>query len=152
MVGSVLELLERHEAAALVRVEEARADALAAADRLDAARVELSNLAIARLTVAELTAAWVDAGQPDPVVGAGGGARPGVRGAVRNEAVYARIREVFTEAPGPLRVKQVCERLGLPQGKNATESVRSKLRRLADDGELMRIEDGLFTLTGAVAR
>jgi len=144
-VGSVLELLERHEAAALVRVEAARADALAAADRLDAARVLLSNLAIARLTVAELTAASVDSGRPDPVVGAGGGPRPGVRGAVRNEAVYARIREVFTAAAGPLRVRQVCEGLGLPEGKNATESVRSKLRRLVDDGELMRIEDGLFT-------
>lgn len=151
-MGSVLELLERHEAAALVRVEQARADALAAADRLDAARVELSNLAIARVTVAELTAAWVDAGQPDPVVRAGGGPRPGVRGAVRNEAVYARIREVFSEAAGPLRVKQVCERLGLPEGKNATESVRSKLRRLADDGELMRVEDGLFSPAAAVAR
>lgn len=46
-VGSVLELLEHREAAALVRVEEARADALAAADRLDAARIELSNLVIA---------------------------------------------------------------------------------------------------------
>jgi hypothetical protein len=145
-------LLEHHEAAALVRVEEARADALAAADRLDAARVELSNLVIARLTIRELTAASADAGQAGPVIASGGGPRLGVRGAVRDEAVYARIREIFTSAAGPLRVKQVCEKLGLPDGKNATESVRSKLRRLADDGDLVRIEDGLFTLAAAVAR
>ena len=132
-MGSVLELLEQREAA-LVWVEEARADALAAADRLDAARIELSNLVIARLTLAELTA---EAEPAVPVV-VGGGPRPGVRGAARDEAVYTRIREVFTGAGRPLRAKQVCEKLGLPEGKNTTESVRSKLRRLADDGELRR--------------
>ena len=151
-VGSVLELLEEHEAAALVRVEEARADALAAADRLDAARVELSNLVIARLTIRELTAAAADAEQAAPVIASGGGPRSGVRGAARDEAVYARIREIFASAAGPLRVKAVCERLGLPEGKNATESVRSKLRRLTDDGVLVRGEDGLFALASAVAR
>jgi hypothetical protein len=132
-VGSVLELLERREAVALVRVEEARTDALAAADRLDAGCVELSNLVIARLTVAELTAVAVEAGETVPAV-AGGGPRPGVRGAARDEAVYAWIREIFIKTAGPLQVKQVCEGLGLPESRNATESVRSKLRRLADDG------------------
>lgn len=134
----------------MARVEDARAEALSAADRLDAARVELSNLVIARLTVAEVMSASTDAGPVTAVV-AGGGPRPGVRGAARDEAVYARIRQVFTEAGRPLRVKAVCEKLGLPEGKNATESVRSKLRRLADDGELARIEDGLFVLAGAGA-
>jgi hypothetical protein len=86
------------------------------------------------------------------VIASGGGPRLGVRGAVRDEAVYARIREILTSAAGPLRVKQVCGKLGLPDGKNATESVRSKLRGLADDGDLVRIEDGLFTLAAAVAR
>ncbi len=150
-MGSVLELLARREAAAMVLVEDARAEALAAADRLDAAGMELSNLVIARLTVAEVTAAATDAGLvvSDAV---GGGPRPGVCGAARDEAVYARIREIFTEAGRPLRVKQVCEGLGLPEGKNATESVRSKLRRLADDGDLVRVEDGLFALGSAVAR
>ena len=71
---------------------------------------------------------------------------------MRDEAVYARIRQIFGEAGRPLRVKQVCAKLGLPEGKNSTESVRSKLRRLADDGDLIRVEDGLFTLAPAVAR
>ncbi|MEY9889921.1 hypothetical protein ABIA31_003578 [Catenulispora sp. MAP5-51] len=150
-VGSVLELLERREAAALVRVEEARTHALAAADRLDAACVELSNLVIARLTVAESTAVAVEGGETVLAI-AGGGPRPGVRGAARDEAVYSRISEIFNKAAGPLRVKQVCEGLGLPPGRNATESVRSKLRRLADDGVLDRVEDGLFTLASTVVR
>jgi hypothetical protein len=149
-VDAVLEQLERGEALAMARVEDARAEALSAADRLDAARIELSNLVIARLTVAEVMSVGSDAGPVTAAV-AGGGPKPGVRGAARDEAVYARIRQVFTEAGRPLRVKAVCERLGLPDGKNATESVRSKLRRLADDGELARIEDGLFVLAGAGA-
>jgi hypothetical protein len=148
-VEDLLELLESHEAVAMARVEEARAEALAAADRLDVARIELSNLVIARLTVAEVMSACEDA---EPVAAAPvavGGPSPGVRGAARNEAVYARIRQIFAEAGRPLPVKAVCSGLGLPGGKNATESVRSKLRRLADDGELTRVQDGLFVLAGA---
>lgn len=87
-----------------------------------------------------------------PVKLSGGGPRPGVRGAVRDAAVYDRIVQVFAAARGPLRVKQVCEAMGLGTSKNATESVRSKLRRLADDGVLVRIEDGLFVKAVAVAR
>jgi hypothetical protein len=149
-VERVLEQLEVRQVVAMALVEELRVEALAAADRLDEARCVLSDLVIARRTVAGLVV-------PEPVaetgqaVISGGGPRPGVRGAVRNEAVYERIGQVFTEAAGPLRVRQVCERLGLPEGKNATESVRSKLRRLAEDGVLVRIEDGLFA-AAAVSR
>ena len=132
----------------MVLVEELRLEALAAADRLDDARCVLSDLVIARRTLVGLLAAVPvpDVSDiPAAAVISGGGARPGVRGAARDEAVYARIRQVFTEAAGPLRVKQVCAALGLPQGRNTTESVRSKLRRLTDDGVLVRVGDGLFT-------
>ncbi|WP_331744225.1 hypothetical protein OG762_49500 (plasmid) [Streptomyces sp. NBC_01136] len=156
---SVLERLEERQAAALVLVEELRVEALAAADRLDEARCPLSDLVIARRTVAGLAVAGQQlvavADGVDAVVGpavSGGGPRPGVRGAVRDEAVYARIREVFAGAGRPLRVKQVCQGLGLPEGKNATESVRAKLRRLADDGVLVRVEDGLFAPAAGAAR
>ena len=148
-MGFVLEQLERREAAALVRVKEARADALAAADRLDAVRIELSNLVIARLTVAGLEADWSRrhrpswSSSPGAVRGPGCAGRRGTRRCTRG---YAGC----SPTDGRLRVKQVCEGLGLPEGKNATESVRSKLRRLADDGVLVRVEDGLFAL--AVAR
>jgi hypothetical protein len=149
----VLEQLEARQAVAVVLVEELRVEALAAADRLDEARCILSDLVIARRTVAGLMAP-----APEPsvegagVVIVGGGPRPGVRGAVRDAVVYERIREIFAEAGRPLQVKQVCKGLGLPEGKNATESVRSKLRRLVDDGVLARVEDGLFAPAAAVGR
>ena len=150
---AVLVQLEERQAVAMALVEELRVEVLAAADRLDEARCVLSDLVIARRTVAGLVVP-----KPEPVAGAGqavisrGGPRPGVRGAVRNEAVYERIGQVFAEAAGPLRVKQVCEKLGLPEGKNTTESMRSKLRRLAEDGVLVRIGDGLFAPAAAVSR
>lgn len=73
----VLELLESREAVALARVEEARAEALSAADRLDLARIELSNLVIARLTVVEVMSVCEDAGPVAPAPVAVGGPRPG---------------------------------------------------------------------------
>ena len=149
----VLEQLEVRQAVAVALVEELRVEALAAADRLDEARCVLSDLIVARRTVAALIVPEPEpVAEAGPVVISGGGPRLGVRGAVRDEAVYARIREVFATAGRPLRVKQVCERLGLPQGRNATESVRSKLRRLADDGVLVRVEDGLFAPVVGAAR
>lgn len=156
---SVLQQLEARQAVAMVVVEELRVEALAAADRLDEARCVLSDLVIARRTVAALMEPELElASVPEPgaegagMVTVGGGPRPGVRGAVRDAVVYERIREIFAEAARPLQVKQVCKGLGLPEGKNATESVRSKLRRLVDDGVLARVEDGLFVLVAAVTR
>lgn len=134
-MGSVLERLEQREAQARRVVEQLQAEAEAVAGRLAAARESWSRLVIAREAVAEVPA-------DIPVAGVAAGA--GVRGAVRDVAVYARIRQVFERAEGPLRVKAVCELLGLGAGKNATESVRAKLRRMVDDGQLRRVEDGLF--------
>ena len=139
-MGSVLERLEQREAQARCVVEQLRAEAEAVAGRLAAASESWSRLVIARETVSQVLAEGSDAGF-DAVVA---GSALGVRGPVRDTAVYERIRQVFEQAEGPLRVKVVCERLGLESGKNATESVRAKLRRLVDDGRLVRVEDGLF--------
>jgi len=136
-MGSVLERLEQREAQAHRLVEQLQAEAEAVAGRLAAASESWSRLVIAREAVAEVLAEL-----PADIPAAGAAA--GVRGAVRDAAVYARIRQVFEQAEGPLRVKAVCERLGLGPGKNATESVRAKLRRMVDDGQLARVEDGLF--------
>lgn len=139
-MGSVLERLEQREAQARGLVEQLQAEAVAG--RLAAASESWSRLVIAREAVAEVLAEL----PPDiPVAGA----VAGVRGTVRDVAVYARIRQVFEQAEGPLRVKAVCERLGLGSGKNATESVRAKLRRMVDDGQLERVQDGLFASAGA---
>lgn len=144
----MLEVLERREAAAMVRVEELRAEAFAVADRLDAARVELSNVVVARLTVAKVLAEV-----PDTATGPDCG--PVVGGSVRDAAVYERIVGVFRRDGGPLKARDVCEELGLPDGKNSTESMRAKLKRLVADGVLVDVEpgSGLFALAagGAVA-
>ena len=143
-MGSVLERLEQREAQARLVVEALRAEAEAVAGRLAAASESWSRLVIAREAVAEVLAET----PPDlPAGGATAGA--GARGVVRDVAVYDRIRQVCEQAEGPLRVKAVCERLGLGSGKNATESVRAMLRRMVDDGQLARVEDGLFAPVAA---
>ena len=143
----MIEVLERREAAALERVEELRAEALAVADRLDAARIELSNVVVARLTVIEVLA-----GMPEE--SAVSGAAPVVPmwgGSVRDEAVCAWIVDVFRRDGGPLKAREVCDALGLPEGRNATESMRAKLKRLVADGTLVEVEprSGMFALLNA---
>jgi len=157
VVGSVLEQLECHEAAALVRVEELRAEAFAVADRLDAAAAELSRLVIARRTVAELLDGMPgqDTDDADGVAGAGpviAGRYPaGVRGSVRDEAMYERIAGVVTAAGRPLRARDVCDELGMPDAAKFTEAMRPKLKRLVADGVLAQLEPGVFTAVGAAS-
>ncbi len=157
MVGSVLEQLECREAAALVRVEDARAEAFAAADRLDAAAGELSALVIARRRVAELLAG-VSGQDGDDADGAAGAGPPvadrypgGVRGSVRDEAMYQRIAGVFTTVGRPLRARDVCEELGMPDAVKFTEAMRPKLKRLVSDGVMAQVEPGLFTAVAGAA-
>lgn len=80
---------------------------------------------------------------------------PPVRGgSLRDEAVYERIVSVFRRGGGPLKCRDVCDALGMPEGRNATESMRSKLKRLVADGTLTESEpgSGLFALvTGVIA-
>jgi hypothetical protein len=156
-VGSVLEQLECHEAAALVWVEELRAEAFAVADRLDAAAGELSRLVIARRTVAELQAGMP--GQNTDGGDGGVGTEPqfadrypaGVRGSVRDEAMYDRIAGVFTATRRPSRARDVCDELGMPDAAKFTEAMRPKLKRLVADGVLAQLEPGLFTAVGAAS-
>ncbi|WP_034091832.1 hypothetical protein [Streptacidiphilus albus] len=148
-MGSVLEQLERREAVALARVEELRAEALAVADRLDAARIELSRLVIARRTVVEVLAAPPVRGIDSVAPTALGGPAPGVRGALRDVTVYQRIAAVFASAAGPLRAREVGDALGLGAEAKFTEALRSKLKRLVADGVLIEVEAGLFARVGA---
>lgn len=148
-MGSVLERLEQRETQARCVVEQLRAESEAVSGRLAAATESWSRLVIARETVSQLLAEMPGTGFDAPVARSALAARAPVRDA----AVYERIRQVFEQAEGPLRVKSVCERLGVGTGKNATESVRAKLRRMLDEGQLLRVEDGLFApARAAVAR
>lgn len=147
----MLEQLERREAAALERVEELRAEALAAADRLDAAAGDLSRLVIARRTVLEVLA---DEPNQEVVTVAGLAAKSvpapaQVRGKARDAAMYDRITAVLAKASGPMRARDVCEELGLGAEPKFTEAMRPKLRRLVADGVLAQVEPGLFALAAA---
>lgn len=150
-VGSVLEQLESREAVALARVEELRAQALAVADRLDAAVDELSCLVIAKRTVAEVLAGGPGQGpgEAGAVAMVATGSAPGVRGSLRDTAVYERITQAFARAAGPLRVRDVCEALGLPGEPKFIEATRPKLRRLVADGVLAQAGPGLFVTASA---
>lgn len=103
-------------------------------------------MVVARLTVVDVLARL-------PTEPVGVGVVPVVRGgSLRDEAVYERIVEVFRRVGGPLKCRDVCDELGMPEGKNATESMRSKLKRLVGDGVLTESEpgSGLFALVTGV--
>ncbi|MBR7836139.1 hypothetical protein KDL01_22875 [Actinospica durhamensis] len=133
-MGSVLDRLGEREAQARVLVERLRGEAERAAGALAAADVSLSRLVIARETVAEVLEA-----EPDQGIEA-----PGVRGAVRDVALYERIAQVFAEAGAALRPRQVCEALGMPGEARYVEAMRPKLSRLVADGVLAQVGPGLF--------
>lgn len=126
------------------------AEALAVVDRLDAARVVLSNLVVARLTVAEVLAGVPDESASMAPVGPVAGLRGG---SVRDEAVYQRVMNAFRRDGGPLKARDVCDALGMPEGRNATESMRAKLKRLVADGVLIEVEagSGLFAVAEETA-
>ncbi|WP_229922811.1 hypothetical protein [Streptomyces morookaense] len=59
--------------------------------------------------------------------------------------VYQDIVEVISDAPGPVRAKQIVPRIGLPVQTGKIESTRSKLKRLVERGWLDEEGPGLFT-------
>lgn len=143
-MGSVLDRLGEHEAAARVLVERLREEAGRVAGALAAADESLSRLVIARETVAEVLDSEAD---ESPGAGAAPGA--GVRGVGRDVALYERITQVFAEAGAALRPRQVCEALGMPVEARFIEAMRPKLTRLAADGVLVQVGPGLFAPVGA---
>ncbi|WP_107471291.1 hypothetical protein [Streptomyces monashensis] len=168
-MGSLFEELEAREAAALHRVEELEAEAVALARRLELAREGLVRLRIARETVAEVlaemppeaSAATAGAERPaeaEPVASAYAGAERQVVGVLtvprwqpgmKADALprdYRDIVEVVADAPGPVRAKQVVPRIGLPAEAGKIEGTRSKMKRLVERGWLDEDTPGLFTV------
>jgi hypothetical protein len=125
-MGSVLDRLGEHEAAARVLVERLREEAGRVAGALAAADESLSRLVFARETVAEVLDSEADE-SPDASAAPGAG----VRGVGRDVALYERITQIFAEVGAALRPRQVCEALGLPVESRFIEAMRPKLARLA---------------------
>jgi len=167
-MASLIEELQRREAAARHEVDELRGEIARLNERLARAEERLSRLEITRETVAEILAGvGTDeatagrevepvAADPAPVSSrlAGGSPigvvtvppwRPGLAQSVLPPS-YRDLLEVLTDAGRPLRAGSIAAAAGLSTDKSTVEGLRSKLKRLAERGWLAEDGPGLFTL------
>jgi hypothetical protein len=161
-MGSLVDELQRREAAARAEAEELRGRIAQLAERLAGVEERLSRLVIARETVDEvLSEAGADVPAPakPAVTGPPGPGhapvtgvlavppwRAGLEASVLPQA-YRDLLEVAEDAGRPLRAAQIAAAAGLGTGKAKVETLRSKLKRLVERGWLA--EDagpGLFAL------
>jgi hypothetical protein len=173
-MGSLIEELQRREAAARQEADELRGEIARLNDRLARAEERLSRLEITRETVAEILGG-VGVGQPAVGQEVGPAAateaasagslvsgspigvmtvppwRPGVAQSVLPPS-YRDLLEVVADAGRPLRAGSIAAAAGLSTGKSKIEGLRSKLKRLAERGWLAEDLPGLFTLPRREAR
>jgi hypothetical protein len=166
-VGSLIEELQRREAAARQEVDELRGEIARLNERLARAEEALSRLEITRETVAEIlggagagrpAAGQVEEAAAGPVPAgsrlAGGSPvgvmtvppwRPGLAQLVLPPS-YQDLLEVLADAGRPLRAGRIAAAAGLSTGKSNVEGLRSKLKRLTERGWLAEEAPGLFML------
>jgi hypothetical protein len=167
-MASLIEELQRREAAARQEVDELRGEVARANERLARAEERLSRLEITRETVTEILGgvgadeamagrqAEPAAADPAPASSglAGGSAigtvtvppwRPGLAQSVLPPS-YRDLLEILVDAGRPLRAGSIAAAAGLSTGKSKIEGLRSKLKRLAERGWLAEDEPGLFML------
>ncbi|MGH3405443.1 MAG: hypothetical protein ACRDRJ_23555 [Streptosporangiaceae bacterium] len=162
MMGSLIDELQRREAAARAEAEELRGRIAELAGRLAGVEERLSRLVITREMVDEvLSEAGTDVA---PAVGLEVTARPGaghtpVTGALAVPPwradlevsvlpqAYRDLLEVAEDAGRPLRAAQIAAAAGLSMDKAKVETLRSKLKRLVERGWLAEeAGPGLFAL------
>ena len=159
-MGSLIEELQRREAAARQEVDELRGEIGRLNDRLARAEERLSRLEITRETVTEILGG-VGADQPAVAAGASAGSlaaggrpigvvtvppwRPGLARSVLPPS-YQDLLEVLADAGRPLRAGNIAAAAGLSTDKSKIEGMRSKLTRLAERGWLAEDGPGLFML------
>ena len=161
-MGSLIDELQRREAAAREEAAELRGRIAQLAERLAGVEERLSRLVITRETVDEvLSEAGVEASSavmPDGAVASPSGHlsavgvlavppwRPGLEATVLPEA-YRDLLEVAEDAGRSLRAAQIAAAAGLSTDKATVEGLRSKLKRLAERGWLTEeAGPGLFEL------
>jgi hypothetical protein len=172
-VSSLVEELQRREAAARQEVDELRGELARLSERLARAEEALSRLEITGETVAEIlggagaerrAAGQVAEAAAGPVPAgsrlAGGSPvgvmtvppwRPGLAPLVLPPC-YQDLLEVLAGAGRPLRAGRIAAAGGLSTGKSQIEGLRSKLKRLAKRGWLAEEAPGLFVLPRREAR
>lgn len=160
-MASLIEELQRREAAARQEVDELRGEIARLTERLARAEERLARLEITRETVAEILGG---PGTDEPAAGAdpppagsrlAGGSpvgvvtvppwRPGLAQSVLPPS-YRDLLEVLADAGRPLRVGSIAAAAGLSTDKSKVEGLRSKLKRLTERGWLAEDGPGLFTL------
>jgi hypothetical protein len=165
-MASLIEELQRREAAARREVDELRGEIARLSERLARAGERLSRLEITRETVAEIlggagtdeATAGREAGAADPATAGSRLAdgppvgvvtvppwRPGLAQSVLPPS-YQDLLEVLADAGRPLRAGSIAAAAGLSTDKSKVEGLRSKLKRLAERGWLAEDGPGLFTL------
>jgi hypothetical protein len=164
-MGSLIDELQRREAAARAEAEELRGQIAQLAERLAGVEEQLSRLVITRETVDEvLGGSGMEAVSPSATLMADGVApsRSGHLPAVGVLAVppweaglevsvlpevYRDLLEVAEDAGRPLRAVQMAAAAGLSTDRARVEGLRSKLKRLVERGWLAEeAGPGLFSL------
>ncbi|WP_406165576.1 hypothetical protein OIE52_03065 [Streptomyces canus] len=164
-MASVLGMLEGRETAARVRAEGLREEVARLAGVLEAAEIELDRRVIAREELVEalaasaaettaVTEAEAEAEQetvPSPAPVPGSIVPPWREGLLVTVLAphYQRILGVLDErqraGQGPLKAREITVELGLGTTSAKVEGVRSKARRLAERGWLVRETSGMFS-------
>jgi hypothetical protein len=164
LMGSLIDELQRREAAARAEAEELRGRIAELAERLARAEERLSRLVITRETVEEVLGSAATeiapvsptAEQPEGTALPGPGRSPvtgvvavppwraGLEVSVLPQD-YRDLLEVAEDAGRPLRAGQIAAAAGLSTDRGKVEALRSKLKRLAERGWLAE-EAGLFAL------
>ena len=161
-MGSLVDELQRREAAARAEAEGLRGQIAGLTERLAGVEERLSRLVITRETVKEvLSGSGAEASptvMPDGVAASRPGHpsavgvlavppwRPGLDAKVLPES-YRDLLEVVEDAGRPLRAGQIAAAAGLSTDRAKVEGLRSKLKRLAERGWLAEeAGPGLFAL------
>src|ERR1039457_1772109 len=162
LMGSLIDELQRREAAARVEAEELRGRIAELAERLAGVEERLSRLVITREVIDEglggAGAGVPPAAGPEVTAQPGAGRSPaigvlavppwraGLEVSVLPQA-YRDLVEVVQDAGRPLRAAQIAAAAGLSTDKAKVETLRSKLKRLVERGWLAEeAGPGLFAL------
>jgi DNA repair exonuclease SbcCD ATPase subunit len=162
-MGSLIDALQRREAAARAEAEELRGQIARLSERLARAEERLSRLVITRETVDEVLSEADEQASSAAAAADGTGPsrfgrlspvgvltvppwRPGLEASALPQA-YRDLLEVAEDAGRPLRAGQIAAAAGLSTDEAKVEGLRAKLKRLAERGWLdEEAGPGLFGL------
>jgi cell division septum initiation protein DivIVA len=165
-MGSLIDELQRREAAARAEAEELRGRIAQLAEQLARVEERLSRLVITRETVDEVldgaatqaSPVLSAAGQPEGTAPSGPGRPPVIgvltvppwRAGLEVSVLpqdYRDLLEVAGDAGRPLRAAQIAAAAGLSTDRGKVETLRAKLKRLVERGWLAEeAGPGLFGL------